>query len=185
MYGTPSTIVTDAEMNAIASPAVGLQVYNRTQNMPLYWNGIAWIPGNNAGNLLEVKQTIVGNTAIANTFTTPLVVLAAPGAGNIWIPVQGSMILTGTPFTNDAMSHYPAFIYQGATNTNLLLCQGFAYFTANQFNTMAPVNSAFYINKSNMVNMPISFITYLNALSGGDGTTTVTLTLSYYMASIP
>lgn len=36
--------LTTVEMNAVASPAAGLTIYNTTDNGFYYWNGAAWTP---------------------------------------------------------------------------------------------------------------------------------------------
>ena len=52
--------MTEAQMNAISSPAAGLMIYNTTTNNPNYFNGTVWISVDGTSGAVSIGQSYQG-----------------------------------------------------------------------------------------------------------------------------
>lgn len=61
--------MTEAQMNAIASAATGLRIYNTTHNEHMYYNGTEWISENpTSNNFIDVYSEVDQTISSANTW---------------------------------------------------------------------------------------------------------------------
>jgi hypothetical protein len=64
--------MTAVQMNAIISPATGLEVYNTTANAPYFYNGSAWVPSDGSsltinGTANQINVSLVGSSYTLST----------------------------------------------------------------------------------------------------------------------
>ncbi|NTW31295.1 MAG: fibronectin type III domain-containing protein [Bacteroidetes bacterium] len=88
--------MTTAQINTIASPAIGLIIYNTDCNLFVYWNGNAWIASGNIGSVAS-PGTITGNaTPCQNATGVSYSISIVSGAtGYNWTVPAGASIISG------------------------------------------------------------------------------------------
>ncbi|HTH93547.1 MAG TPA: tail fiber domain-containing protein, partial [Candidatus Paceibacterota bacterium] len=78
------------QMNAISSPAAGLEVYNTTDNAIEYYNGTSWVSGGGGGSItLKTNGTNNGSQTTLNLIAGSGVTLTDNGTGGITIAASG------------------------------------------------------------------------------------------------
>jgi hypothetical protein len=80
--------LTTAQRNAIATPANGLLIYNTDNSQFEYYNGSAWASMSNGLGSTQSVSVAIGSAQILAGNTTPVQLVAAPGAGLAIIPIS-------------------------------------------------------------------------------------------------
>jgi hypothetical protein len=80
--------LTTAQRNAIATPASGLLIYNTDNSQFEYYNGSAWASMSSGLGSTQSVSVAIGSAQILAGNTTPVQLVAAPGAGLAIIPIS-------------------------------------------------------------------------------------------------
>jgi hypothetical protein len=80
--------LTTAQRNAIATPANGLLIYNTDNSQFEYYNGSAWATMSSGLGSTQSVTVAIGSAQILAGNTTPVQLVAAPGAGLAIIPIS-------------------------------------------------------------------------------------------------
>ena len=80
--------LTTAQRNAIATPASGLLIYNTDNSQFEYYNGSAWANMSSGLGSTQSVSVAIGSAQILAGNTTPVQLIAAPGAGLAIIPIS-------------------------------------------------------------------------------------------------
>ena len=80
--------LTTAQRNAIATPANGLLIYNTDNSQFEYYNGSAWATMSSGLGSTQSVSVAIGSAQILAGNTTPVQLIAAPGAGLAIIPIS-------------------------------------------------------------------------------------------------
>lgn len=80
--------LTTAQRNAIATPANGLLIYNTDNSQFEYYNGSAWATMSSGLGSTQSVTVAIGSAQILAGNTTPVQLIAAPGAGLAIIPIS-------------------------------------------------------------------------------------------------
>ena len=80
--------LTTAQRNAIATPANGLLIYNTDNSQFEYYNGSAWANMSSGLGSTQSVSVAIGSAQILAGNTTPVQLIAAPGAGLAIIPIS-------------------------------------------------------------------------------------------------
>jgi hypothetical protein len=80
--------LTTAQRNAIATPANGLLIYNTDNSQFEYYNGSAWASMSSGLGSTQSVSVAIGSAQILAGNTTPVQLVAAPGAGLAIIPIS-------------------------------------------------------------------------------------------------
>lgn len=80
--------LTTAQRNAIATPASGLLIYNTDNSQFEYYNGVAWANMSSGLGSTQSVTVAIGGAQILAGNTTPVQLIAAPGAGLAIIPIS-------------------------------------------------------------------------------------------------
>lgn len=100
--------LTTAQRNAIATPASGLLIYNTDDSQFEYYNGSAWANMSSGLGSTQSVSVAIGSAQILAGNTTPVQLIAAPGAGLAIIPIS-------------AVVKYTYITAAYATNTNQVI----------------------------------------------------------------
>jgi hypothetical protein len=80
--------LTTAQRNAIATPANGLLIYNTDNSQFEYYNGASWASMSSGLGSTQSVSVAIGSAQILAGNTTPVQLVAAPGAGLAIIPIS-------------------------------------------------------------------------------------------------
>jgi hypothetical protein len=80
--------LTTAQRNAIATPASGLLIYNTDNSQFEYYNGASWASMSSGLGSTQSVSVAIGSAQILAGNTTPVQLVAAPGAGLAIIPIS-------------------------------------------------------------------------------------------------
>jgi hypothetical protein len=80
--------LTTAQRNAIATPASGLLIYNTDNSQFEYYNGASWANMSSGLGSTQSVSVAIGSAQILAGNTTPVQLIAAPGAGLAIIPIS-------------------------------------------------------------------------------------------------
>lgn len=100
--------LTTAQRDAIATPANGLLIYNTDNSQFEYYNGSAWANMSSGLGSTQSVSVAIGSAQILAGNTTPVQLIAAPGAGLAIIPIS-------------AVVKYTYITAAYATNTNQVI----------------------------------------------------------------
>jgi hypothetical protein len=101
--------LTTAQRNAIATPANGLLIYNTDNSQFEYYNGSAWANMSSGLGSTQSVTVAIGSAQILAGNTTPVQLIAAPGAGLAIIPISAVVkytYITAAYATNTTQSIY-------------------------------------------------------------------------------
>jgi hypothetical protein len=134
--------LTTAQRNAIATPANGLLIYNTDNSQFEYYNGSAWANMSSGLGSTQSVTVAIGSAQILAGNTTPVQLIAAPGAGLAIIPI--SAVVKYTYITAAYATNTSQVIYLDTLNGSdnvLILIQTMLAQTANK-SAVRSANSA-------------------------------------------
>jgi hypothetical protein len=134
--------LTTAQRNAIATPASGLLIYNTDNSQFEYYNGSAWASMSSGLGSTQSVSVAIGSAQILAGNTTPVQLIAAPGAGLAIIPI--SAVVKYTYITAAYATNTSQVIYLDTLNGSdnvLILIQTMLAQTANK-SAVRSANSA-------------------------------------------
>ena len=134
--------LTTAQRNAIATPASGLLIYNTDDSQFEYYNGSAWANMSSGLGSTQSVTVAIGSAQILAGNTTPVQLIAAPGAGLAIIPI--SAVVKYTYITAAYATNTSQVIYLDTLNGSdnvLILIQTMLTQTANK-SAVRSANSA-------------------------------------------
>jgi hypothetical protein len=134
--------LTTAQRNAIATPANGLLIYNTDNSQFEYYNGSAWASMSSGLGSTQSVSVAIGSAQILAGNTTPVQLVAAPGAGLAIIPI--SAVVKYTYITAAYATNTSQVIYLDTLNGSdnvLILIQTMLAQTANK-SAVRSANSA-------------------------------------------
>jgi hypothetical protein len=134
--------LTTAQRNAIATPANGLLIYNTDNSQFEYYNGSAWANMSSGLGSTQSVSVAIGSAQILAGNTTPVQLIAAPGAGLAIIPI--SAVVKYTYITAAYATNTSQVIYLDTLNGSdnvLILIQTMLAQTANK-SAVRSANSA-------------------------------------------
>ena len=134
--------LTTAQRNAIATPANGLLIYNTDNSQFEYYNGSAWASMSSGLGSTQSVTVAIGSAQILAGNTTPVQLIAAPGAGLAIIPI--SAVVKYTYITAAYATNTSQVIYLDTLNGSdnvLILIQTMLAQTANK-SAVRSANSA-------------------------------------------
>lgn len=134
--------LTTAQRNAIATPANGLLIYNTDNSQFEYYNGSAWASMSSGLGSTQSVSVAIGSAQILAGNTTPVQLIAAPGAGLAIIPI--SAVVKYTYITAAYATNTSQVIYLDTLNGSdnvLILIQTMLAQTANK-SAVRSANSA-------------------------------------------
>jgi hypothetical protein len=134
--------LTTAQRNAIATPASGLLIYNTDNSQFEYYNGASWANMSSGLGSTQSVTVAIGSAQILAGNTTPVQLVAAPGAGLAIIPI--SAVVKYTYITAAYATNTSQVIYLDTLNGSdnvLILIQTMLAQTANK-SAVRSANSA-------------------------------------------
>jgi hypothetical protein len=134
--------LTTAQRDAIATPASGLLIYNTDNSQFEYYNGSAWATMSSGLGSTQSVSVAIGSAQILAGNTTPVQLIAAPGAGLAIIPI--SAVVKYTYITAAYATNTSQVIYLDTLNGSdnvLILIQTMLAQTANK-SAVRSANSA-------------------------------------------
>ena len=111
--------LTTAQRDAIATPANGLLIYNTDNSQFEYYNGASWASMSSGLGSTQSVTVAIGSAQILAGNTTPVQLIAAPGAGLAIIPISVVVkytYITAAYATNTIQSIYFDTLDIGANN---------------------------------------------------------------------
>jgi hypothetical protein len=125
--------LTTAQRNAIATPASGLLIYNTDNSQFEYYNGASWANMSSGLGSTQSVSVAISSAQILAGNTTPVQLVAAPGAGLAIIPI--SAVVKYTYITAAYATNTSQVIYLDTLNSSdnvLILIQTMLAQTANK-----------------------------------------------------
>lgn len=115
--------LTTAQRDAIATPANGLLIYNTDNSQFEYYNGSSWANMSSGLGSTQSVSVAIGSAQILAGNTTPVQLIAAPGAGLAIIPI--SVVVKYTYITAAYATNTSQVIYldtlSGSDNALILI----------------------------------------------------------------
>lgn len=87
-YQDLSQGLTTVQIAAIPTPTSGQLVYNTDLSQFEYYNGVQWVSMSNGLGSTQITTTAISSAQILSGNTTPVQLVAAPGAGLAIIPIS-------------------------------------------------------------------------------------------------